>query len=167
MNLKEILEFIKKNKELLDDLRTSASDVISDAKTIVIKNNKDRAAAFVASLDKKVNVEGGEDRLRAINTAILELERELLETDDTLEEMSINHQLARLLQIRANVAVAKGFNEVVAFTSTEKKEITGLLKKVEADIEARKDLKTAIDITVKVISISAKIAAKVGSHGIV
>ncbi len=154
MDLKDILEFIKKNKELLEELRKSASDVISDAKAIVIQNNKNRAAAFVAALDGKINVKGGEDRLRALNANILDLERELMEAEDTLEEMAINHLLGQLLQIRANVAVAKGFNAVVAFDPDEKEAIARLLEKVEEDIDARKDVKTAIDITVRVISIA-------------
>ena len=166
MDLKEILEFVKKNKELLDELRKSASDVISDVKALVIENNKKRAAAFVAALDKKIKVEGPEERLRALNAAILELERELLETEDTLREMAINHQLAQFLQMRANVAVAAGFNKVIAFTAEEKKEIVRLLEQVEQDIEARKDLKTAIDITVRLIAISAKIAGKAATFGV-
>ncbi|MBM2834515.1 MAG: hypothetical protein HW406_1676, partial [Candidatus Brocadiaceae bacterium] len=55
----------------------------------------------------------------------------------------------------------------VAFDDSEKEEIANLLKKVEADINARKNLKKAIDITVNVISMAAKIAGKVASHGIV
>jgi hypothetical protein len=166
MDLKEILDFIKKNKELLDELRKSASDVISDAKALVIENNKKRAAAFVAALDEKIKVEGSEERRRALNAAILELERELLETEDTLREMALNHQLAQLLQMRANVAVAAGFNKVVAFTAEENKEIVHLLEQAEEDIEARKDLKTAIDITVRLIAISAKIAGKAATFGV-
>ncbi len=166
MDLKGILDFIKKNKDLLDELRKSASDIISDAKALVIENNKNRAAAFVAALDEKIKVEGPEERLRALNAAIVELERELLETEDTLREMALNHQLAQLLQMRANAAVAAGFNKVVAFTPEEKEEIVRLLQQVEEDIEARKDLKTAIDITVRLIAISAKIAGKAATFGI-
>ena len=166
MDLKEILDFIKKNKQLLDELQKSTGDVISDAKALVMEKNKKRAAAFVAALEKKIKVEGGEDRLRALNEAILGLQREQLETEDTLREMAINHQLAQLLQMRANVAVATGFNEVVAFTAGEREEIVRLLKQAEEDIEARKDLKIAIDITVRLIAIAAKIAGKAATFGI-
>lgn len=166
MELKEILDYIKKNKELLGELQRSASDTISDVKALLIENNQRRAAAFAAALDEKINVEGGEDRLRALNAAILELERDLLETDDTLREMAINQQLAQLLQMRANVAVAAGFNEVVAFTREERDEIARLLNRAEQDIEARKDLRTAIDITVKLLALAAKIAGKASTFGV-
>lgn len=166
MDLKEILDFTKKNKELLDDLKKTTGDVISDAKALVIDNNKKRAEAFVATLGEKIKVESGEDRLRALNAAILELQRDLLETEDTLREMAINKELAVLLQMRANVQVAAGFNEVVAFSADERDEIAALLKRAEDDIDARKDLKTAIDITISLAAIAAKIAGKAAIFGI-
>lgn len=167
MNLKDIIDFVKENKKLLDELKRSTGDVISDAKSILIENNKNRAAAFVAALDEEFHVEGGADRTEAIDVNIKELEGKLKEADDPLQEMSINHQLAQLYQIRANENIAKGFDSVVAFDDSEKEEIANLLKKIEADINARKNLKKAIDITVNVISIAAKIAGKAATHGLV
>ena len=105
--------------------------MISDAKSILIEKNTKRAEAFVSKLGGKIKVTSGEERLRALNLAILELERELLETDDSLREMEINNELATLLQIRANLGLAQGFNKVVAFSDAEKKEITSLLAKVK------------------------------------
>ncbi len=80
--------------------------------------------------------------------------------------MQINNELATLLQVRANVGMAAGFNEVVAFSDEEKNDIVRLLNQAEEDIVARKNLRTAIDITVRLISVAAKIAAKGGSFGI-
>lgn len=167
MNLKDIIDFVNENKELLDGLKNSTSDVISDVKSILIEKNKNRAAAFIAGLNERFHVEGGADRTEAIDVNIEELEGKSREADDPLQEMSINHQLALLKQLRANENIAKGFDAVVAFDDSEKEEIASLLKKVEADINARKNLKKAIDITVNVISIAAKIAGKAATYGLV
>ena len=166
MDLREILDFAEENKDFMGELRKTASDTITDAKAMMIEKNKRRAGMFVAALDEKIKVEGGEERLRALNAAILDLEREKQEVGDSLKEMAINHQLAQLLHMRANVEVATGFNSVVAFSDDEKEEIVKLLNQAENDIEARKNLKTAINITVRLIAISAKIAKKAATHGI-
>ena len=66
-----------------------------------------------------------------------------------------------MLQQRAAVTVAGGFNKVVAFTSEEQEEVERLLQKVQEDIEARQDVRTAIDITVRLLAIGGKIAGKI------
>jgi hypothetical protein len=167
MNIKDVTEFINNNKTLLDNLKTDASDVISDVKTLeLIKTSSEQASKFVDALSGKIVIENGQDRLSALNAAITGFENELSETDDTLQQMALNKRIAVLEQMRANVQVAAGFNEIIAFTDDEKTKIEDLLKKAETDINNRKKVKVAIDIVTSLIGLAARIAANASTFGI-
>lgn len=167
MELQELLDFIKKNKDLLDDLKSSTSDLISDAKAILVENSANRAKQFADAIKDKFRIRDGEQRRKALDDAILDVEKQLLETEDILEEMALNIRLSELLQLRANATVAGAFEGIIAFPDEEVERIQRLLKQVDEDIEARRDLKTAMGIVTRAISVTAQIAGRVATGGII
>lgn len=166
MDIKELIDFINGNKEMFSQLKDPAKNIIDDVKSLFIKESYEQAAKFVAELDKNISVGGGDDRLNALNAAIDALEIKLDVTDDELMQADLNDQIGNLLQQRANMQVAGAFNSVVAFTEDEKIAISDLLTRAGKDIENRKTVSSAIDITVNLIDLAAKICGKVATFGI-
>ena len=166
MNLKDITDFISSNKDMFNQLKDPAITIVDDVKSLFVKNSYNQAAKFVAALNDNISAEGGADRLAALNAAIDGLNVKRSATDDDLIQADLNDRIGNLEQLKANVEVAAAFNSVVAFTDDDKTSIANLLTRAGSDIDNRKTLKTAIDITVNLIELAATLAGKAATFGI-
>lgn len=166
MNIKEITDFINSNKVMFNQLKNPTNNIVDDVKSLFIKESYDQAAKFVAALGKNISAGGGADRLNALNAAIEGLNVKLSVTDDALMQADLNDRIGNLLQLKANVQVAAAFNSVVAFTDGDKTAIVNLLTRAGKDIDNRKTVKTAIDITINLIELAASIAGKAATFGV-
>ena len=92
MKLSEVIAFVQENNDLLDELKSTAGEVLDAAKAEEIQNACDRAAAFLNELESDggvpVEIDDAAQRSAALDAEIARLEAERDATPDPNERVS-------------------------------------------------------------------------------
>lgn len=167
-DLKDIVDFIKDNKNLLKRLEAATGDLISDLEGNRIKTHLAVAQQFVAAAKAGTRYEGSvEDRAAAVDAEIDVINRRLETEADSLNRMLLHRQISLLQGVQGSEELASTLSAVVIFTDQEITELAVTIAKAEQDIRLRKTVKAGIDAVTELLTAAASLAGKVATSGLI